>query len=244
LKNGLLEATSYKIRHATANSPYAQLNSTSLLKWQNTVDKSVHGNIFIWTNAGRPEAIASIYQFYSPKVEFAAEFQSLSLRPLVVERNGKTVWTPQDPGVMLKPFDDEADPPASKAQRLTRMRQLVDRFTGGLTDWSGETYRLRLMPKPLFRYESTDPAVLDGALFALTYTTDPEVLVVVEARQTPMGYRWMYGFGRMNVGELKVFDGDQTIWNAERLEDPFLYVNGIYTLFKDLSLPQPGNASN
>lgn len=239
LKNGLIEAARYHIRPASGQSRAAQLHPTSLLKWQNTVDKSVHGNIFVWTSAGRPEAIASIFQFYSPKQEFAAEFQSLAVTPLDVQRDDVTVWSPDRAGVELKPFEDSSPPSSATGPRLIQMRQLADRFTGSLVDWSGETYRLRLMPKPLFRYASTDPAVLDGALFALTYTTDPEVLVVVEARQTASGYRWMYGFGRMNVGELKVFEQDMTIWEVPRLKDPFYYKSGTYTLFKDLSKPIP-----
>jgi hypothetical protein len=123
------------------------------------------------------------------------------------------------------------------------MRQLAEQFSVQITDWSNETYRLRLLPKPLFRYESTDPEVLDGALFAFTYTTDPEVLVMVEARKTDNGFRWMYGLARMNIGELRVSYRDKEIWKADRLEHPYFYKNGIYTLFMDLPLPKP-NANN
>ena len=239
LENGRSEAALYVIRPAKDDREPVKLHAESLLKWQNTVDKSVHGNIFLWTRAGRPEVVASLYQFYSPKVEFAAELHSLSLSPLVIEKNGEQVWTPKEPGIVLKMFDDASEPPASKPQRLIKMRQLADQFTGQMTDWSNENYRLRLMPKPLFRYESTDPQVLDGALFALTYTTDPEVLVLVEARKAGEGFRWMYGFARMNVGVLQVSHRGREIWKADRLEHPFYYKNGVYTLFTDLPLPKP-----
>ena len=62
--------------------------------------------------------MASIYQFYSPKRDFCAEFHSLSLDPLVAVKNGKELWTPKEPGVVLKPFDDAAEPSPSKPQRL------------------------------------------------------------------------------------------------------------------------------
>lgn len=242
LENGRLEAGSYVIRAMNDDAKPIKLHPESLLKWHNSVDKSVHGNIFVWTKNGRPEVVASIFQFYSPKVEFAAELQSLSLSPLVMEKRGEKLWTPKDPGIVLKLFDDTSAPSASKPQRLIKMRQLADQFTGRMTDWSGENYRLRLMPKPLFRYESTDPDVLDGALFALTYTTDPEVLITVEARKSGNDFRWMYGFARMNIGDLKVSYRDHEIWHADRLEDPFYYKHGVYTLFKDLPVPKSKNA--
>jgi hypothetical protein len=243
LKNCRVEAASYLIRANQGDQTPFKWQPESLLKWQNTINRSVHGNFYVWTKDGRPEVVASIYQFYSPKLEFSAELQSLSLTPFVLEKKGEKLWTPKEPGLVLKMFDDTSAPPTSKPGRLIKMRQLTDQFTGEMTDWTGNSYRLRLMPKPLFRYESTDPQVLDGALFSLTYTTDPEVLVIVEARKSDDGYRWMYGFGRMNVGDLKVFHRDKEIWNAERLKSPFYYKDGVYTLFNELPIPKPMDAA-
>jgi len=50
----------------------------------------------------------------------------------------------------------------------------------------------------------------------------------------------VYAHARMNVGELKVSYRDREIWKAERLEHPFLYKAGVYTLFMDLPLPRRG----
>ena len=240
LENGQLEAALYSIR-AEGSKTSIPLHEEPVLKWNNSVNQSVYGNIFLWTKAGRPEVVASIYQFYSPKKEFAAEFQSLSLDPLVIEKNGKEVWAPKDPGVVFKAFEGAGEPPASKSQRLVAMKKLAGEFTVELTDWlSQEIYHLRLLPTPLYRYGSPDSDVLDGALFAFTYTTDPELLVMVEARKIKEGLRWVYGHARMNVGELKVSYRDREIWKAERLEHPFLYKEGVYTLFMDLPLPLRG----
>lgn len=244
LKNGLREAGKYDIRVPAGERPFAQLEPVSLLKWQNTVNKSVHGNIFLWLRAGRPVVIASIYQFYSPKQSFEGEFQSLSLGPLQVQREGVAVWSPKEAGVVLKPFEEDTAPSDSKPLRLIAMRKLAERFTGNLVDWDRQSYRLRLMPKPLYRYESTDPELLDGAIFSLTYTTDPEVLVLVEARKTAQGFRWMYGFGRMNVGDVTVYENDKMIWSAPRLESPYYYPQGSYTLMKDLPLPNSAALSD
>ncbi len=55
------------------------------------------------------------------------------------------------------------------------------------------------MPQPLFRYESTEPAVLDGALFAFVTSTDPEALLVIEARTHAAadGPVWDYAICRL-----------------------------------------------
>jgi len=238
LENGQFEAALYKIHLPDRDDDSIKLHEESVLKWNNSVDQSVFGNIFLWTKGGRPEVVASIYQFYSPKKDFCAEFQSLSLDPLVVEKKGKEVWTPKDPGIVLKPFERAAGPAATKPQRLVEMRKLADQFTVQLTDYSKETYRLRLLPRPLLRYGSPDSEVLDGALFAFTYTTDPELLVMVEARKTDKGHQWMYGLARMNIGELKVTYRDREIWKADRLVHPYRFPEGVYTLFMGLPLPK------
>lgn len=236
LEKGRREAARYVVHLGEGAPKPLTLNAESLLKWQNTVNKNVHGNVFIWTKGGRPEVVASIFQFYSPRVEFTTEFQSLSLSPLVLQQDGKTVWTPKEPGVVLVPFDDKVEPAANKQQRLRQMRQLAEQFTAELTGFNEETYRLRLMPQPLYRYESTDPQVLDGAMFAFTYTTDPDVLLLVEARKADSGFRWMFGPARMHVGALKLSHGDREVWNVDRLEPPFSYKDGIYTVFRESSL--------
>ena len=61
-------------------------------------------------------------------------------------------------------------------------------------------WELRLLPQPLYRYESTDPDVLDGAVFAFVTSagTDPEALLVLEARKPAAGCDpvWHYAIAR------------------------------------------------
>ena len=54
----------------------------------------------------------------------------------------------------------------------------ITRFTATSEDAKGGRWNRRLLPQPLYRYESTDPDVVDGALFAFVTSagTDPEVL--------------------------------------------------------------------
>lgn len=238
LESGKQEAARYTVNSEPKRDKPFDLKPDSLLRWQNTVNKSVHGNIFIWTNKGRPELVASIMRFFSPRVSFGAEFQSLALTPLTVEKDGKVVWTPREPGIVLKPFDESSEPSESKPQRLRQMRQLAQLFTADLEDYDRDNYRLRLMPQPLYRYESTDPEVLDGALFSYTYTTDPDLLVVIEARKSNDRFQWMFGLARMNVGEVKVTYRDRQVFHAKRLET-YSHPTGSYTIFQGLTLPTP-----
>ena len=46
---------------------------------------------------------------------------------------------------------------------------------------STDREELRLLPKPLYRYEPKAGPVIDGAVFAFVMGTDPESLLLIEA---------------------------------------------------------------
>ncbi len=67
-------------------------------------------------------------------------------------------------------------------------------------------WELRLLPTPLYRYPAAKTGVVDGALFALISNagTDPEVLLILEAREEGGKLRWEYACGRFSDWELHV----------------------------------------
>ena len=81
------EAAAYTIRLEGSDRPLT-LRPEPVLKWSNPVIGTIYGDVFVWTEQGRPEAVASIYKFYSPMTHRANEFHSLSLGRLSAERNG------------------------------------------------------------------------------------------------------------------------------------------------------------
>jgi len=61
------------------------------------------------------------------------------------------------------------------------------------------------LTRPLFRYDNADAGLLDGALFAFVASTDPEALVLVEARENSRAEKsWYYAVARLHCAELTV----------------------------------------
>jgi hypothetical protein len=182
------------------------------------------GEVFVWTYRGRPEVIGTV--FSHPRPDGATrtvnhELHSLSLAVLVVDRKANEQWVPQTAGVDLKPVAGAPKPAGSTSQRLAQMRTLAREFNGRSQSASGETWELRLLPQPLYRYESTDPNVLDGALFALVSTagTDPEIILVLEARMASSDAEWVFGATRFSDMSLWLKHKGQEVWNAIRSEE-------------------------
>jgi hypothetical protein len=77
-------------------------------------------------------------------------------------------------------------------------------------------WELRLLTTPLYRYPIAKTGVLDGALFALVSNagTDPEVLLVIEAKEEGGKTRFEYACGRFSDWELHVRRKDKEVFSS------------------------------
>jgi hypothetical protein len=240
-------AEQYTITRGVEKEPL-KLEPKSLLPWSNPVVGSIHGGVFIWTERGRPEVIASIYKFSSPLHHVGVEFHSLAREPLTAERDGQPAWIVPQPGIEFKPIPGAPVPADSPARRLSQMRALSKEFSATETTREeppkpGIARDLRLLTQPLYRYASTDPEkeVLDGALFTFVLGTDTEIFLIIEARRSGESYVWNYALARMNSIVFHVNHSGREVWTTTEL--PWAVVGDgrhPYNLFTF----QPGEGAN
>lgn len=190
-----------------------------VLRWVNPVRVTTGaGAIAVWAREGRPEAMAGVFIWNG---DLCHELCSLS-------REGKLTAKPKtgprrsmiEPGVEFKVIPDAPAPADTPAARLRQMKSLAERFTARLADKAGANQQkeeLRLLPKPLYRYEIKDPAtnpakLVDGALFAYVMGTDPEVVLLLEAvgQDKPA---WQYGFAIATTHAVEASLGEQIVWS-------------------------------
>lgn len=199
-----------------------QLRPEPLLRWDNPVSKVPDGTLFLWTDrSARPIAIVQVFIAANTKDLWLHEFQSLSSKPFEVRRGSDSVWTPRRGGIGLKPLADAAVPAGTKPARLTQMRQLAKRFEAQ-DDFEGTSrWELRLLATPLHRYGQEESEVVDGAIFAFAHGTDPEALLVLEARQEGTGLAWHYALAPMTGYALRVKDQGQEVWAIDWRKPPY-----------------------
>jgi hypothetical protein len=143
----------------------------------------------------------------------------------VVKRDEFNQWKPQA-GLERKELPDSGAPAATAGARLVQMRRLAQEFGGHEVDRDGKRWELRLLPTPLYRYPSAKTGVVDGALFALMSSagTDPEVLLLIEAKEADGKMRWEYACGRFSDWELHVQRKDKEVWSSVPSEkNPFAH---------------------
>lgn len=208
----------YDLRQAASPDTPLTLRREPVLKWSNPERGRIFGHVFIWTAGGRPEAVASLYKWYHPHTHSSHEFQSLSLGNLTAKQDGADAWATSRPGVEFQLAADAPPPGKTAPERLRQMRRIADHFRADEINREGEHIPLRLLTQPLYRYEEPKGDLLDGALFTFVQGTDPEVLLLVEARRDHNGKAsWQYALARLNGIKMRAFYDDRKVWEATEL---------------------------
>jgi hypothetical protein len=204
------EGAGYTIYRDDTHKDKVEFRREPIFVWTNPLrSHGQDGAVYVWTCQGRAEIVSSFFSFPAtgPR-SMAHEFHSLSLSVLDVERTGGRVsdWKPRAPGIDLAPIPGAPAPGRSAPQRLVQMRTLTHDFSASTKDHDERDWELRLLPQPFYRYLSTDPDVLDGAVFGFVTSagTDLEALLVIEARKTASSAEptWHYAMARFTDLEL------------------------------------------
>lgn len=190
-----------------------------LLQYDNPVSGIADGFVFIWTDGGRPAALMKSY-YNSRRESWGRTYLSLATKPIEMRQQGRSRWTPKQPGVSFRAMKEAEAPAGSARRRLTQMRELAGRFrivdNWGLvdpTDW-----QLRLLPAPLYRYQAPDDGIIDGAVFGYVLTSSPEAVVLLEARKTSGGGEWHFAVSRATRFGITAWLDEEKVGEFPRLD--------------------------
>jgi hypothetical protein len=213
------DAEAYSIAVESEPKKALELKKEPVLEWVNPArGGGQHGAVYLWLRDGRPAALACIFSDQHarfPGRQINHELHALDREKLVVTRDAYNQWKPQA-GLERKELADSGVPAETPGARLIQMKKLAQEFTGHTTDRDAKRWDLRLLPAPLYRYPTAKTGVIDGALFALVSEagTDPEVLLVIEAKETGGKVRWEYACGRFSDLELRVNRKDKEVYSS------------------------------
>jgi hypothetical protein len=238
LKLTLAAATEYEIHVGDHDKPL-ELKREPVLQWSNPVAGEIHGNVFLWTQEGRPLVVASLHKWFSPKTVMEHEFHALAEEPLSASFHGKPVWKTSEPAVRFADLPNAPAPAASETQRLFQIKQLAKDFAVTKKKYDGTESELRLLPKPLHSYAAPKHGVVHGAMIVLVEGTDPDLFLLIEARgKSVASARWQYAVARMTAAELRLRHRDTQIWKAKLLS-PTEYTDSkrAYTNFMFKEIP-------
>jgi hypothetical protein len=217
---------------STEKTPEQRLDRVKgpVLRYTNPVRENfARGAIFLWLSGERPMAAVSLWVGADGKVR--REFTSLTDEPLRCVREGQTIWAPRSGSFTRRPLPEAPKPASTSASRLAQMRRLAERFSADFDPWPTKGWEdLRLLPQPLYRYTAAEQGMVDGAIFALAQSNDPEVLIVLELARpaADAAPAWSYAFARMSSKRMRARFDDKEVWSVEAYyskprtpEDPY-----------------------
>ena len=199
-----------------------EVDPSPVLRWTNPGSGRVYGSVFLATSGGRPEAVFAVYKWYHPYHGFEAEMQSLSLSGIEATRDMTEQWHPAAPGIEPRDLPGAPAPADTAGRRLRQLGTLAPRFSAHLVKPRGESpgdpLALRLLTKPIFRCQASGGALIDGALYAFVQGTDPEVFLLIEARQEEGAPRWRYALARMNRDAVWAELDGREVWRVPQID--------------------------
>ena len=204
------------------------------MSWTGREAGLVSGDVFVWTLNGRPEVVGCVGSLPGRNSRGCFhEFHALTVnRKLQTTRlaTGNT-WRPDQ--LALTEVPGAGVPAESAPRRLAQMRSIARQFSPRMhvqlqglevqerQESDGGFDNLRLLPQPLYRHDRQaikgHKAVVDGALFSYVWTrgTDPELILLLEARKTPDGLKWFYAPLRFTFRELWLKHKGVEVWHDD-----------------------------
>jgi len=207
------------------DAPFVLHPKPILRRQQNTVGNSL-GYTYIWLEAsGRPAALCDIFYFknHLDTRQMLNEWHSFADVPLTARGPGKDdierdFMAAPKPGLEWSVIGDAPAPAATHGTRLVQLRRLIRRFAAEMYDRAEQHHDLRLLNTPIFDYESSDPQRgLGGAIYAFCIETDPECMLLIEARPVAgaTSDQWMYAPVATSIDrQFLKLDGEQ-VWSAD-----------------------------
>jgi hypothetical protein len=151
----------------------------------------------------------------------AHEFHSLASEPLIGRWHGKDAWSPSQPGLEWK--EVPAAPPAadSPAARLRQMRGIGRRMTAHSTESSDNRWELRLLAQPIYQFTPGKKSdTIGGGVFLFCQGTDPEIVLVLAARQINDRRVWHYALAPFTDYGLSVALDGKEVWSLKKGHRP------------------------
>jgi hypothetical protein len=188
-----------------------ELLKSPILRSNDATREETDGAVWLWLEGKRPVAALCLINKRG-----RWNYEVLSLTDEGLKLTGRPTWTWQ-PKAAPRQWTtiDEPVPGGARARQLA-LRAIARKFVASELR-RGETFPLRLIDRPVYTYSDTEHNIIEGALFALSYGTNPELLVQIEARAADGKSQWHVAFARLSAAEMTVRLGDEELWKCEEL---------------------------
>lgn len=207
----------------------AELHPEPIVRYDDQVRRIEDATLWVYVRRGVPMATLKVEIYRQGHALYG--LVSLSSDSIIkAESSDGWNWAATKSGLDMKPLPDAPAAGSTPVARLVQLRALARRFSGYEVEHSEKgRFQMRLLSKPVYRYDDTQSHIQDGAIFGLANGTNPDLLVVIESRTSAAtkAPAWHYGLARMGGAELVVELDNREVWH-EGLAVPVPAVRPTY----------------
>lgn len=192
-----------------------ELSKAPVLRCNDPTREEVDGALWLWLDGPRP--VAGLCVLFYAKGKWNYELTSLTDEALQLTGRPDWLWHPAAKERQWIALEG-AVPEAPRARQLN-MRTTARRFESSEVR-RGERFPLRLVDRPIYTYADPEQDVIDAAVFAISYGTNPEILLQMEARKADGKTQWHAAFSRLSAAEVTVRLEEKDVWKVEPIDGP------------------------
>lgn len=197
----------------------AELVPRPLFHYTDQPRRITDATLWGWVAHGRLVAACKIERYDHENAANQWLYCFGSLAPALVEAEWSSghAFSAKKPGIGLAHITTAPSPAAGRPARLRQMKEIADHFSATLIDATlgDRRQEMRLLPRPIYRYDQPVGDLRDGGVFGLTTNgTNPDAILVVELHQNgDSNGEWKFGVAGMTTGGLSVKFDDKEVWS-------------------------------
>jgi hypothetical protein len=197
----------------------AELIHRPLFHYTDQPRRITDATLWGWVADGRLVAACKIekYDHENPALQWLYCFGSLAPGSIEAEWPSNRTFLAKKPGIELTRIAAAPAPATGAPARLRQMKEIADRFSATLIDATDGDQRqqMRLLPRPIYRYEKPPAEMRDGAVFGFTTNgTNPDAILVIELHHGgDAGGEWKFSVAGMTTGGLSVTFDNKEVWS-------------------------------
>jgi hypothetical protein len=207
---------------ADASQP-AALVEKPIFRYDDQPRRFIDATMWAWTEGGRPVAFQKIEAIEfgdatKPQSHWQYCFTSLSSELVSVKWPPSRQYQASQPGVEFRAIDGAPPVADASAQRKRQARELMRQFSARILTEpaSNNQQEMRPLSRPLFDYAAAGSNDFVGAVFGFsTNGTNPDLLVLMEARGEGDKLAWHFAPARMTSSAVTLKHRDAEVWKCD-----------------------------
>jgi hypothetical protein len=212
------QAAEYELTLDTSPAVRLALHNEPLLRFSNAVGDVLDGIAVMWKEGERPAVFAQLFQVKDGT--WIHECQSVASAGFSMRAGNTTFWHPEQAAQEFTALPKAPRAAKNALQRLVQMKAQAARFSAlddfkmRANDLESSRDELRLLARPVYRYQDAKHDINDGVVFVFVHGTDPELFLVLEQRGEGDKAGWYYSLAPMTCYAVTARLDGREIWSV------------------------------